>query len=537
VTITESVSGSDVGLLRVLRVVRLTRLGKLLRIFKTSQVITRIDDEYGFSYAGLRIFKFLLLALFMSHWLACCWHCAVLTEDAPHNWVEYYADGQTPVLAKTTFDRYLVAWYWSIMTVTTIGYGDVVPRTNAERIVAIFAMLLGAGVYAFILGNVTSLVAALDIQMQEYYLIRDTLSEFMNAYNLPHSLRRRLRQYFRYRLAQGETTDWSTVTNQMSLSLQQEVSMYSDSHWISGSFYLQDQPTDVIGAIAAAMVSQTFGSNEKMMRVGELAAELFIIKKGVCFTNGKMNSAGKTVGTDMLYYSINSHKGEFLRTCDCTAMSFVATMMLTITELQKLFKTYPDLREYIRRKVRNETFKENMTAYAIACGRVKGEISPLERKGFFGGVNHVLVEKYEWKLRLTQHVVSNINDKPTSVDRILKLQNVVRAFLARKKVKGKMAERRDNTWNLHQDVISLLTGIANRLERIETHIGLEPYSVVNSQREQVKKQVSRSRATTLQTSNPPTLDLLNPPVLSPAAHLQAFQQDSAVSPGATVEDL
>ncbi len=26
--------------------------------------------------------------------------------------------------------------YWSIMTLTTIGYGDVIPQTNEERIVA-----------------------------------------------------------------------------------------------------------------------------------------------------------------------------------------------------------------------------------------------------------------------------------------------------------------------------------------------------------------------------------------------------------------
>merc|ERR1719473_1215105 len=134
--------------------------------------------------------------------------------------------------------------------------------------------------------------------------------------------------------------------------------------------------------------------------------------------------------------------------------------MLTITELQKLYKTYPDLRESIRRKVRNQTLRENMTAYAIACGRVQGDISPLERKGFFGGVNHALVEKYEWKLRLTQQVLTDRDQSR----RIIKLQNCVRAFLARKKVKGKMAEKRDNNWTLHQEVISLLTGIANRLE-------------------------------------------------------------------------
>merc|ERR1711988_352810 len=49
----EQYTGTNISLLRILRVVRLTRLGKILRIVKTSQVIQRLDDLYGFNYAAL----------------------------------------------------------------------------------------------------------------------------------------------------------------------------------------------------------------------------------------------------------------------------------------------------------------------------------------------------------------------------------------------------------------------------------------------------------------------------------------------------
>ena len=56
---------------------------------------------------------------------------------------------------------YAVALYWAVMTMSTIGYGDVQPQTTLERSYVIGCMVVGASVYAYMVGAVCGIVASM----------------------------------------------------------------------------------------------------------------------------------------------------------------------------------------------------------------------------------------------------------------------------------------------------------------------------------------------------------------------------------------
>ena len=53
-----------------------------------------------------------------------------------------------------------VAVYWAIVTMTTVGYGDIAPHTDFGRVIAAVTMLLGWGILAAPTGIVTAEMTA-----------------------------------------------------------------------------------------------------------------------------------------------------------------------------------------------------------------------------------------------------------------------------------------------------------------------------------------------------------------------------------------
>ena len=58
--------------------------------------------------------------------------------------------------------RYVTAMYWSLSTMTTVGYGDVIPGSAKEKLVAMGCMVVGITVFAYFMGAMANLLAALN---------------------------------------------------------------------------------------------------------------------------------------------------------------------------------------------------------------------------------------------------------------------------------------------------------------------------------------------------------------------------------------
>ena len=146
--ITENAGGGDGGgagaasNLRSLKLIRLFRLVKIAKVVRASRLFKRFEAEMNIKYAMLRLIKFLGVILIVAHWNSCGFYLvSTLSEGtAFSSWAE--ASGLEWGMGNTPGDKYVASLYWAMMTLTTIGYGDIVATNVYERIYVIFSMML-----------------------------------------------------------------------------------------------------------------------------------------------------------------------------------------------------------------------------------------------------------------------------------------------------------------------------------------------------------------------------------------------------------
>jgi len=130
-----------------------TGLLKTPRLLRLLRVARRIDQysEYGASVLLLMMATFTLFA----HWLACGFYALAsyerpslddgigyLNELARKTGMEYTAN-DTAASGPDIRSRYITSLYFTFTILTSVGFGNVAPVTNIEKVFSIFAMILG----------------------------------------------------------------------------------------------------------------------------------------------------------------------------------------------------------------------------------------------------------------------------------------------------------------------------------------------------------------------------------------------------------
>ncbi len=60
--------------------------------------------------------------------------------------------------------------FWAVQTLTTVGYGNVVPQTVGERLIACMVMLLGGFMFSWIISAVSSAMTSDSAEVGLYRL-------------------------------------------------------------------------------------------------------------------------------------------------------------------------------------------------------------------------------------------------------------------------------------------------------------------------------------------------------------------------------
>jgi len=162
----EKAAGGSETNLSVLRVLRLGRSLRLVKLSRYSRGIRLVTNAMENSLDALQLFFFLLVVV-----MVVCSSAIYYTERGEYNETKGYFERTNPLtnkVSKSPFQSIPQSFWWCIVTLTTVGYGDTYPVTYGGQIVGSISMLIGLVMLALPLSIIgTNFIEERAAMMQE----------------------------------------------------------------------------------------------------------------------------------------------------------------------------------------------------------------------------------------------------------------------------------------------------------------------------------------------------------------------------------
>lgn len=225
-------------LFKLFRVIRIAKIFRMLRAYSSlkggsseakrsfiPRLIEWLDMKMDKSLIGISLAIFTVIVVF--HMSACLFfYTAFLQNLSPQTWFGYYMGPNAQ--DASLFIKYLNSIYWAATTMTTVGYGDVVPKLPGEKIVAIPLMIIGVNLLGYITSSIANIISVRNASQQIVDTKKNMIRAFLKDRGIPNHLANRINRFFHYVSMKEIRPDEKQIVQEASQSLDPPEQMTTD---------------------------------------------------------------------------------------------------------------------------------------------------------------------------------------------------------------------------------------------------------------------------------------------------------------------
>ncbi|GAA6109509.1 potassium voltage-gated channel subfamily H member 4a isoform X1 [Tachysurus ichikawai] len=269
---------------------------------------------------------------------------------------------------------YIASLYFTLSSLTSVGFGNVCANTDAEKIFSICTMLIGALMHAVVFGNVTAIIQRMYSRRSLYHTRMKDLKDFIRVHRLPQQLKQRMLEYFQ--------TTWS-VTNGINANellhdfpdeLRADIAMHLNKDILQLPLF-SSASRGCLRSLSLHIKTSFCAPGEYLIRHGDaLHAQHFVCSGSLEVLKDGMVLAilgkGDLIGADLPGWD-----QVIKANADVKALTYCDLQYISIRALREVLELYP---EYGNRF--NEDIHHNLT-YNLREGQTRFPRSPRISQG------------------------------------------------------------------------------------------------------------------------------------------------------------
>ena len=396
-------------LARVARFVRLLRLTKLDNLRKAARAVNNFLQKVGMSTPGVefmgRVAFLASVVLLITHVVACLW--INLSRERSMRGLDQMvlietSDGETVQVYDNWFGRayqigsvedcktmypdkeeecedavwrvnqlsgvepgarfqtaYIDAAYWVLTTMSTVGFGDILPYNSSERIFTCCVIVLGTFVWAYIVGSFSSALQNMDRDKNKYDEEMRSIKAMMRFHQVPDELGDRMDAFFQYKFETNTMFDDQKILDALPTQIRTDFILHRFRKIVDKIPFFRGCREDLIIEIVTRFRSFSVMPLDYFFHSGDAHVELCVLTKGrMALVHD--NAGGGEIMEAEYFPGAFFGEAEFLgfgkeRTATIRARTFCEVSTLHPAEMEPVLRQHVKLRRRLEKYTRLKT--------------------------------------------------------------------------------------------------------------------------------------------------------------------------------------
>ncbi|KAK3426428.1 hypothetical protein EUGRSUZ_F02882 [Eucalyptus grandis] len=256
---------------------------RLSRVRKVTEFFQHMEKDIRINYMFTRIVKLIVVELYCTHTAACIFYYLATTlpsSEEGYTWIGSLKLGDNSYSNFREIDlwkRYLTSLYFAIITMATVGYGDIHAVNLREMIFVMvyvsFDMILGA----YLIGNMTALI----VKGSKTEKFRDKMTDlikYMNRNKLGRDIRNQIKGHVRLQYESSYTE--AAVIQDIPISIRAKISQTLYLPYVEKVTLFKGCSSDFINQVVTKLHEEFFLPGEVIMEQGNVVDQLYFVCHG-----------------------------------------------------------------------------------------------------------------------------------------------------------------------------------------------------------------------------------------------------------------